>query len=33
MSVTVEISNPENLQRVKSLLGAKTESEAADLAL
>lgn len=33
MSVTVEISNSANLQRVKSILGAKTDNEAAELAL
>lgn len=33
MSVTVEISNPAALKRVRSLLGAKSDAEAADLAL
>lgn len=33
MSVTVEISNPAKLRRVRSILGAKSDSEAAELAL
>ncbi len=33
MSVTVEISNPANLQRVRAILGTNSDSEAVDLAL
>jgi hypothetical protein len=33
MSVTVEISSPANLQRVRDLLGSKTDGEAVDMAL
>ncbi|MGD9563668.1 MAG: hypothetical protein AB7F88_16200 [Pyrinomonadaceae bacterium] len=33
MPVTIEISNPAKLRRVKSILGARTDSEAAELAL
>lgn len=33
MSVTIEISNPAKLRRVKSILRAKTDNEAAELAL
>ncbi len=33
MSVTVEISNHAALKRVRSLLGARSDAEAADLAL
>lgn len=33
MSVTVEISNPANLIRVRSLTGAKTDGDAVELVL
>ncbi|HMU34081.1 MAG TPA: hypothetical protein PKC89_09475 [Pyrinomonadaceae bacterium] len=33
MPVTVEISNPAKLRRVRSILGAKSDNEAAELAL
>jgi hypothetical protein len=33
MSIMVEISNPANLQRVKTLLGARTDEEGVDMAL
>lgn len=33
MSVTVEISNPANLQRVRSLLNTNSDNEAVDVAL
>lgn len=33
MSVTVEISNPANLQRVRTLLGTESDDEAFEMAL